>query len=372
MEAIDRIPLIDCDVHPEAPASNPLDPFVPADFREAIRQGMGAAPGMGYANPFGVTRRDARCDDPVETARDHLDRNGVSYAVLQPPGMRASLTQSIDVGSALARAWNDWQINTWLAADRRYLGSVCVNLNDPDAAVREIRRAGAHGQMVQVLVSGESRDLYGHRRYFPIWQACQDMNLPLCLHPGAEGSLNSSTPIGRPSTYFEWHTGIPLTFQAHLISLVLEGAFERFPGLRLVLCEGGIAWLVHTLWRMDKNFKALRAATPWLRRPPSEYVFDHVRLTTQPLEEPDDERQLLQVFDIVRAGRTVMFATDFPHWDFDDPATAFPKRIDPQMKRRIFYDNAAELYGLPPAPAAGTAPTAGQVSIPVPLAVREA
>lgn len=362
------VPIIDCDIHPDATKANPLDPFVPESAREGLRQGLGGSPSMGYANPFGVTRRDARCEDPLQVGIDHLDRYNIRYGILQPPGMRVSLTLQPDMGNALARAWNDWQINTWLAADRRYLGSICVNLNDPAEAVKEIRRVGGHPQMVQVNVGGESIDLYGHRRYFPIYEVMADMGLPLCLHPGSEGSLNSATPIGRPSTYFEWHTIIPITFQAHLVSMVLEGVFEKFPKMRLVLCEGGIAWLAHTIWRMDKNFKALRATTPWLRRSPSEYVFDHVRLTTQPLEEPQYPEQLLAIFEIVKAERTLMFATDFPHWDFDDPNRALPRQMDPTMKQRILYDNAAELYGLPklavqptPSPAATTAPRAAGV-----------
>ncbi len=341
-------PIIDCDVHPHPSKANPIDAYIPPDFREAFKQGLGGRPTIGFINPFGVNRRDASCNDPHDVARDHLDRYGIHYAVLQPPGMGVSLTHNIDVANAEARAWNDWQIHTWLAADKRYLGSICINVNDPEAAAAEIHRAGAHPQMVQVNVSGESRDLYGHRRYFPIYQACQDMNKPFCLHPGAEGCYNSPTPIGRPSSYFEWHTILPITFQAHLVSLIAEGVLEKFRKLRIVLCEGGVAWLAHTMWRMDKNFKALRSTAPWLKRAPSEYIVEQVRLTTQPLEEPADPDHLLQLFDMIHADKTLCFATDFPHWDFDDPNRAFPKKISAAIKRRIFYDNAAELYGLPP------------------------
>jgi predicted TIM-barrel fold metal-dependent hydrolase len=342
------IPIIDCDVHPTA-QSRPVEKYIPAEFREAMRQGMGSQPGQGYSNPFGVQRRDAACDDPAQVTHDLFDRYGIAYAVLQPPGLSVSLTVNIDIGTVKARAWNDWQAAEWLAADDRYLASVCLNMNDPEAAVKELRRAKAlHPRFVQVIVCGESSDLYGHRRYWPIFEACEELGLPFALHPGAEGALRSSTPVGRPSGYFEWHSGIPMTFQAHLISMVCEGVFEKFPGLRLVLVEGGIAWLAHTMWRLDKNFKALRSTTPWLKRAPSEYIVEHVRLTTQPLEEPDDPDQLLQVFEMISAHKTVCFASDFPHWDFDDPRRVFPKKMSADLRRRIFYDNAAELYGLPP------------------------
>lgn len=341
------IPVIDCDIHPSANA-RPVGPYIPTVYQEAMRQGIGAQPSQGYANPFGVQRRDAACDDPHQTAVDLLDRYGIVYGVLQPPGINASLTHNIDLGSAKARAWNDWQVAEWLEADDRYLASICVNMNDPEGAASEIRRAKAsHKRFVQVVVTGESSDLYGHRRYFPVYEACAELGLPFALHPGNEGALCSSTPVGRPSSYFEWHTTIPLNYQAHLISLVTEGVFEKFPQMKLVLVEGGIAWLVHTMWRLDKNFKALRSTTPWLHRPPSEYILEHVRLTTQPLEEPNNPQHLLQVFEMIGAERTVCFASDFPHWDFDDPRRVFPRAMSSDLKRRIFYENAAELYGLP-------------------------
>ncbi|HVK02131.1 MAG TPA: amidohydrolase family protein [Armatimonadaceae bacterium] len=343
----DAIPIIDCDVHPSA-HSRPVEKYIPAEFREALRQGMGTQPGQGYQNPFGVQRRDAACDDPEQTGRDLLDRYGMAYGVLQPPGLSASLSVNIDAGSAKARAWNDWQAAEWMDEDDRYLGSICVNVNDPEEAAREVRRAKAlHPRFAQVVVGGESCDLYGHRRYYPIYEACAEYGLPFALHPGTEGALRSSTPVGRPSGYFEWHTSIPLTFQAHVISMVTEGVFEKFPSLKLVLVEGGVAWLAHTMWRLDKNFKSLRSTTPWLKRTPSEYIVEHVRLTTQPLEEPQNPEHLLQVFDMISAERTVCFASDFPHWDFDDPRRVFPRQMDPDLRRRILYDNAAELYGLP-------------------------
>lgn len=341
------LPMIDCDIHPTA-NKLPVGPYIPAAFQEAMKQSMGSQPSQGYGNPFGVQRRDAACDTPDELGRDLLDKYGIVYGVLQPPGLSVSLSVNIDVGTAKAQAWNDWQTAEWLEKDDRFLGSICINVNDPQAAVKEIRRAKAqHARMVQIIVGGESSDLYGHRRYFPIYEACQELGLPFALHPGTEGALQSATPVGRPSGYFEWHSAIPLTFQAHVISMVTEGVFEQFPGLKLVLVEGGIAWIVHTMWRLDKNFKALRSATPWLKRPPSEYILEHVRLTTQPLEEPDNPQHLLQIFDMISAHKTVCFASDFPHWDFDDPRRVFPKSMSEDLRRRIFYENAAELYGLP-------------------------
>lgn len=342
------IPIIDMDIHPRDSKAFPLAPHVPAYAREAIAQRLAGEPGNGYANPNGsADRRDASCVDAKQVGIDHLDRYGIAYAVIQPPGMKVTLTNQIDVGNALAIAWNDWQIEHWLNVDERYLGSISVNMRDPAAAVAEIKRCAGHKQIVQLCICGESDDLYGHRRYYPIYEAAAEHGLAITVHPGNEGALGSSTPVGRPSNYFQWHTLIPITYQAHLVSLIAEGVFEKFPTLKFVLCEGGIAWLCHTMWRMEKNFKGLRATAPWLKRLPSEYIFEHIRLTTQPLEEPHRPEHLLQIFEMVHAEKTVCFATDFPHWDFDDPNRVFPKSMSDTMRRRIMYENSAELFGLP-------------------------
>jgi predicted TIM-barrel fold metal-dependent hydrolase len=345
--AIDSsVPVIDCDVHPSPSKDFPLEPFIPNDFREALRQGMASNKSHAYTNPFGVTRRDAQCHDPVKVGSELLDRYGIAYAALQPPGMNVSIIHNLDVANAMATAWNDWEINTWLAADKRYLGSIACNMNDPPAAAKEIRRVGGHPQIVQVSVTTEALHLYGRRNYFPVYEACQEMGLVFCLHVGGEGSWNSSTPVGHPASYFEWHTGVPVTCMSHLISIVAEGVFEKFPKLQVLFTEGGVGWFPHVMWRMDKNFKALRAATPWLRRLPSEYMLDHVRFTTQPREETTAENQLAML-KMIHAEKTLCFSTDFPHWDFDSPDVILPRSTPAELKQRILYENAAEMYGLP-------------------------
>ena len=341
-----EIPIIDCDIHPEQSEETPLEPFIPNYARPAVDQGQAGQPGHGYANPFGVIRRDASCDSLHELQEQHLDRYKIVYGLLQPPGLSVSLIHNLDLANALAQAWNDWQVENYLEGDERVLGSICINMNDPPAAVEEIRRCAAHPRMVTVLVTGESMRLYGHRQYFPIYEACQENEVVFSVHPGFEGSLHASTPVGRPSNYFEWHNALPLTFQAHLISMVGEGVFEKFRGLKVLLVEGGISWLPGLMWRMDKNFKALRSLVPWLRQAPSAYVKDHVRLTTQPIEEPNPRSHLLSIFEMIEADKTVCFASDFPHWDNDHPFRALPPNIPIELVERIFYKTACELFGL--------------------------
>ena len=344
--------IIDTDVHN---AIGDLTPYLPKVWHSQWKgSGVGIG-GMGYFSPVGVSRRDAvpprggaPGSDPEFLISDHMDRFDIDYAILTGSGILGlSLHPDPDYANAIASACNDFMIESWLKVSPRFKGSVFINASDPVAAVKEIERVGTHPDMVQVIMASGARIPYGQRFYHPIYEAAEHYGLPVAVHPGTEGRgiSGAPTPSGYPTRYMEWHNILPTNYMAHINSLVCEGVFEKFPGLTFVAIEGGIAWLPHLMWRMDKNYKALRDTTPWLKRLPSEYIKDHVRLTTQPIEEPQRPEELVQIFHMIDAGRTVMFSSDYPHWDNDNPKIALPK-IPQQMKERIMAGTAAELYGL--------------------------
>ena len=94
--------------------------------------------------------------------------------------------------------------------------------------------------------------------------------------------------------------------------------------------------------------RAARAEVPWLRRLPSEYVFDHVRFTSQPFIEPRRREHLHALCDIVQADRTLMFSSsDYPHRDFDDPMNAL-RALPAGMRDRVAVGNAVDTFGSPP------------------------
>jgi predicted TIM-barrel fold metal-dependent hydrolase len=135
-------------------------------------------------------------------------------------------------------------------------------------------------------------------------------------------------------------------FQDQVVSFVCEGVFERFPTLKIVLIEGGFGWLPALMWRLDASWKRLKDEVPQLKRAPSEYIREHFWTTTQPVEEPhrpSDFPILLRHLDMTDR---LMFATDYPHWDFDAPDQALPGRLDADLERRVMADNARALYRL--------------------------
>ena len=113
----------------------------------------------------------------------------------------------------------------------------------------------------------------------------------------------------------------------------------------MVLIEGGLAWAPALAWRMDRQWAKLRKEVPHVKRPPSEYMRTNVWYTTQPIEEPDPRTQLSDIFDWLGWDR-VLFATDYPHWDFDDPAHALPLQMTEQQRRQVFLENAKAVFGV--------------------------
>jgi predicted TIM-barrel fold metal-dependent hydrolase len=116
----------------------------------------------------------------------------------------------------------------------------------------------------------------------------------------------------------------------------------------VVLVEGGVSWLPPILWRFDKNWKGLRQTTPWLTRPPSAIVSEHILLTTQPLEEPENPAHFRAIVEMFDAEHMLMFSSDYPHWDGDTPDFA-ARRFEPSMRPQVLSETARALYRLPPA-----------------------
>jgi predicted TIM-barrel fold metal-dependent hydrolase len=344
--------IIDADVHQVLRDKADLLEYLPKVWHEQYMTN-----GLGLANlfptPIGVSRNDATPEgggpagsDPQFMLKHHVEPYGIDYAILTGGFETAvALHPDLDYGNAIIRAYNDFYVENWLKVDPRFKGSIAVNAADPTEAVKEIERLGSHPDMVQVVVCSGVRAPYGQRFYHPIYEAAEHYGLPVGFHPGTEGKGYPPTPVGYPTRYMEWHNIIPLTFMAHVNSLVCEGVFELFPKLKFVGIEGGFAWLPHLMWRMDKNYKALRSQTPWLKRLPSEYIVEHIRLTTQPIEEPRRKEEQLQIFQMIDAEKTLMFSSDYPHWDFDNPKLVLPP-MPREMKARILSGTAAELYGL--------------------------
>jgi uncharacterized protein len=153
------------------------------------------------------------------------------------------------------------------------------------------------------------------------------------------------TGTGWPSYYLEEGIENAATSQTLVASLVMEGVFEEFRELKVVLIETGFGWVPSLGWRLDKHWNRMRDEVPHLKRPPSEYIREHFWISTQPMEETEKSEQLLDVMKWIGFDR-LLFASDYPHWDFDDPFLALPPALSEAQRRAIYSDNARAVYGL--------------------------
>jgi predicted TIM-barrel fold metal-dependent hydrolase len=248
-----------------------------------------------------------------------------------------------DTAAAMAAALNDWLIAEWLDKEPRLRASLVVPVRVPELAAREIDRVGAHPGFVQVLLPVRSEAPYGNRRYLPIFEAAVRNDLVVSLQFGG-APANPPTGAGWPSYYIEEYVGMAQVFQTQILSLIVEGVFDRFGDLRMALVESGWTWLPSLMWRIDKDWKGLRREVPWNTQVPSAYIRDRMRFSLQPMDGPEDPDTLQQIIAQLGSDDLLMFSTDYPHWHFDGPEEALPVGLSPTLRRKILRDNARDFY----------------------------
>jgi predicted TIM-barrel fold metal-dependent hydrolase len=165
-----------------------------------------------------------------------------------------------------------------------------------------------------VPVSGEVPP--GRKSLWPVWRAAARHGLPVGFHAGS-AYRHPVTSLGWPSHYIEDAAAQAQGFQSALTSLVCEGAFARVPDLRVVLIESGVTWLPGFCWRLDKFWRGARQEVPWVDRPPSDIIRDHVRLTARPFDAPAGE--VAHLLAMMGGTDMLLAASDYPHWQ--DEAT---------------------------------------------------
>lgn len=360
--------IIDADVHPYLRNGIPsLYPYLSEAWRERLigqetkeaagpRRGDTERPPYRYSNPAsGIIRGVFRGDsappaggppgtDPNFVASQLLDQCGVEVAILIPIQSVNAWTDPL-LAHALVAAMNDYFVQEWLPVDRRFRLAIGVLPQDPAKSAAEIRRHAGDPNVVGAFLP-LLNVLMGNGYYNPIYEAAEEVGMPIIIHPtGAEGTYLGAPVLagGIPSTYAERHIGLSQIAQANINSLVFEGTFERYPKLKVVVEEFGFTWIVPLAWRMDMDWRRTRVEVPWVKRAPSEYLWEHVRFTTQPLEEPEDEQHMLAMLEMMHADQTLLFSSDYPHWDNDNPTYILPGASE-QLHQRVFRENALETF----------------------------
>ena len=227
--------IADCDIHPARATATELYPWLAKRWHAHLEtydkhpyQGMMEGPPYPKAQP-NASRRDAYPPEggPQGSSlsfmqAQHLDPNNVVLGVLNPLATGQGIRNQ-DLAAAICSAINDWQIEKWTSKDKRLKGSVVVANEDGPAAAAEIRKRAGDKNFVQVLLLSRNVEPLGQRRYWPIYEAAEEVGLPVGVHAFGFGG-NPITASGWPSYYIEEMVGHS---QCQQTALVEPGAGGR-------------------------------------------------------------------------------------------------------------------------------------------------
>src|SRR6267154_5941961 len=245
--------IADCDIHPARATKTELYPYLAKRWHAHLEtydkhpyQGMMEGPPYPKAQP-NASRRDAYPPEggPQGSSlsfmqKQHLDPNNVVLGVLNPLRTGQGLRNQ-ELAAAICTAIDDWQIEKWTSRDQRLKASVVVANEDGPTAAAEIRKRAGDKNFVQVLLLSRNTEPLGRRRYWPIYEAAEEVGLPIGVHAFGFGG-NPITASGWPSYYIEEMVGHSQCQQTALASIVLEGVFERHPKLKMIMIEAGFGW----------------------------------------------------------------------------------------------------------------------------------
>jgi predicted TIM-barrel fold metal-dependent hydrolase len=357
-ERIQDILIVDCDVHVhESPGE--LAPYCDMPWRVALDNIKDReetyldipsfSPGVSdgsYQAKFPTGHEGARMVETREQMRQELDEIYVDIGILFPDHLlKLPVLTQVEYPAAIARAYNAWLLDNWCSVDKGLLGLVVACTQDPEDAVREIEKYANTPEMVGVYLPCAGLDpLWGDRKYDPIYEAAQAADLPVLLHsvtvthpvfPFNNHGFN--TELGRHTCS---HT---FSIMANIVHMITNGVCVRYPDLRIAVTEAGVSWVPFLMWKLDKEYLERRREVPFLEERPSHYL-KRWFFATQPIEEPENLRELATLMELYDGENNTIFASDWPHHDFDHPMKVHQVPLSNEARRKVFGENALRLF----------------------------
>ena len=273
----------------------------------------------------------------LDRRRRSMDRQGVAIQAL-------SLTTPMvywadgEVGSQLARAFNDAASAAHTAFPDRFVGCATLPMQEPARALAELERAatlpGIRGVYVGTNVNG--REL-SDPAFFPVFERCQALRLPVLLHPLRVIGAERLAPF-----YLSNLLGNPFDTAIAAAHLVFGGVLDRLPRLQVCLPHAGGA-LPYLAGRLERGQRVRPEAQKKARRPVRAYLR---RFTYDTISH--DPGALMYLTATVGADR-VMLGSDFCFdMGYERPREMVDKqlKLKRQDRERILRGNAARLLGL--------------------------
>jgi len=289
--------------------------------------------------PPGPQHRD------VTLTQRWMDAMGVDIAVMFPtPMLGLGMHPQVEVEVQLARAYNRWLVDRILPQDPRIRSLVYLPFNDPEATYNIAKEFANQPGVVGFTVTAVRKNPVHHNDYMKTYALIQESGKPLCFHAGINWAEESMSMLNR---FISVHAlGFVLYNLVHMTNWVINGIPEKFPKLKTIWIESGLAWLPFLMQRLDNEYMMRMSEAPALKRLPSEYM-QEMYYSSQPMEIPRDLTLLQSTFKAIKAETQLMYSSDYPHWDFDLPSTIYDLPfLSEQAKRNILGANALRVFNL--------------------------
>jgi predicted TIM-barrel fold metal-dependent hydrolase len=345
---------------------------------QSFRERGGSPPGL--LNPNGPLYQDVAGRIPhqqsqaeptlpglhrqVQLTQRAMDAMGLDYMVVFPtPMLSLGMHPQIDAEVAIGKAYNRWLVEQILPQDKRQVALLYLPFNDPDASVEIVEEFADKPGVVGFTIASTRHKPVWHNSYMRLYGALQECGKPLGFHAGFSWGDPSFQQLNR---FIGMHS---LSFahfnMVHLTNWVLNGLPERFPKLKVIWIESGQAWITFLMQRLDSEYMMRTSECPLLKRLPSDYMRE-MYYTSQPLERSN--MKLTQaILEAIKADTQLLYASDWPHWDFDAPNSILKLPfLSEQAKRNILGLSAAKLFGLEVPPHKTGIKTSGQQPVAVP------
>lgn len=309
----------------------------------------------GWSNtpPYQEAFREALAEgfSPAANLRD-MDREGVDVAVLFPSyGLSMTFMDDIDpqLGAAICRAYNTWIAAYCNHAPGRVKAVALAPVYEPARAIEELQRAKEQLGLVGVMwrpnpIKGRT---FTHPDYYPIYEACAALDLPILVHEGSDTTLNQAGS-DRYSTFTRHIACHPIEQMLACLQFCADGLLERFPGLRVGFMEAGCGWAPYWVERMDEHWENYYFGKARATKEPPSYYFHR-----QCFVSCEAGEALIPCYVTQLGEDTLVTATDYPH---PDAIGKFPERtvgdltgnrsLSASTKQSVLWENPARLFGI--------------------------
>ena len=335
-----------------------LAPEFHQPYDDAVRAfGERMARGSGASNAAGAAMRAADKNsafnrpgyyDPIARLAD-MDADGVDAEVLYSEVSAFRYLADMKVGqSESVRAFNDVLAAFAEPDPKRLLVSYQIPIHDIEIAISEVKRVvglGAKSLQLPVFPSEFGLPEYFDERYEPLLGLIQETGLPICCHIGLNTNLDD---LMRRDPTPNKGVMVPVVglLTAEAFGMwIMGGVFEKFPSLKVVFVEPGLAWVPWWLHLVDDLVLRQGYEFPAITQLPSTYFRRNVFLTF--IEERIAMERLRDLLGV----ENVMWSTDFPH-----PVTSWPNSrriVEEQMagvpadeRELILSGNARRVWNL--------------------------